>query len=290
MIQLASKIFIDGGLPEETRAASELMLKKFSRPLDGQTTNPSLIAKNLKSRMGNGQPVRLSQELALEEYKRIVKEMSSIIPKGSISIQVFADQETKTDEMLRQGRERTRWIPNASIKFPCSRPGLEAAEIACKEFPINITLAFSQAQAAAVYEVTRGAKYPVFISPFVGRLDDRGENGMQVIANIKKLYAKGDRHVEILTASVRTLDHFLYALQLKSNIITTPFKIFQEWAEGGYKLPDEKYKYDSKNLKPIPYEESIALGKNWKKYDLSHELTDKGIDRFFLDWNEIIHL
>src|SRR3990170_2732786 len=129
MIQLASKIFIDGGLPEETRAASELMLKKFSRPLDGQTTNPSLIAKNLKSRMGNGQPGRLSQELALEEYKRIVKEMSSIIPKGSISIQVFADQETKTDEMLRQGRERTRWIPNASIKFPCSRPGLEAAEI-----------------------------------------------------------------------------------------------------------------------------------------------------------------
>ncbi|OGG27401.1 hypothetical protein A2960_06395 [Candidatus Gottesmanbacteria bacterium RIFCSPLOWO2_01_FULL_39_12b] len=274
-----AKIFIDGGVPEETNQA-----KKLLGFLDGQTTNPSLIAKNLKSRLGNGQPVLLTESMALEEYKRIVTEMNLIIPQGSISIQVFVDQETKAEEMLEQARERNKWIPNASIKFPCISEGLKAAEIACREMPINITLVFSQSQAAAVYESTKNAKFPVFISPFVGRLDDKGENGMQVIENILRMYKEGNRHIEVLTASVRNIDHILYALHLRSNIITIPLKVFSSWADLGFKMPEENYTYPVGALKAIHYNQDIVLGKNWQEYDLQHELTDKGVSSFWSDW------
>ena len=85
------------------------------------------------------------------------------------------------------------WIPNAHVKFPTSAEGLKAAEKAIGlGLRVNMTLCFSQAQAAAVYAATRGArKGQVFVSPFIGRLDDRGENGMDLIANILRMYAKG---------------------------------------------------------------------------------------------------
>jgi transaldolase len=149
-----------------------------------------------------------------------------------------------------------------------------------------MTLCFSQEQAAAVYNATKGAK-DVFVSPFVGRLDDRGEDGMSLIANILKMYRKGDGHVLTLTASVRNLNHLLYALQLKSPIITVPFKIFKEWADKGFSLPDETFVYDPGTLKPIPYRE-IPLDKPWTKYNIHHDLTDIGIERFSNDWNYLV--
>ena len=279
------RIFIDGGEAEETRAASEAMMKHFGRPLDGQTTNPTLIAKNLASR-NKGKAI--SEEEALGEYKRIVREMSKIIPKGSISIQVFANKETKAEEMLRQARERNMWIPNASIKFPCVFEGLKAAGTASLEMPINITLVFSQSQAAVVYENTRNKKYPIFISPFVGRLDDRGERGMDVIKNIIEMYKNGDGHVEVLTASVRNIEHILYAIYLGSDIITIPFNVLKLWADQNFPNPGEKYDYDSligvKKLKPIPFSRETVLGKNWQEYNLGHDLTLSGIERFYGDW------
>src|SRR3989344_30512 len=285
------KIFIDGGEPEETRQANEMMMAHFGRPLDGQTTNPTLIARNLAARKAQ----KISEEDALGEYKRIVQEMSRIIPKGSISIQVFANRETKADEMLEQARERNKWIDNASIKFPCMIEGLKAASIACREMPINITLVFSQSQAAAVYEATRlrqgfggKARYPIFISPFVGRLDDKRENGMEVVKNIKKMYENGDGHVEVLTASVRNIEHILYAIYLQSEIITIPFKVFKLWAEQNFRIPSENYSYESAvrgaNLRQIHYRDDLKLGKNFLEYDLSHTLTDAGIDAFYKDW------
>lgn len=281
--KIPAKIFIDGGVVEETRQAKEML-----GYLDGQTTNPSLIAKNLASRSGG----KLSADEALGEYKRIIREIHTIIPHGSISIQVFADKNTKSSEMLQQARDRISWIPNGSIKLPCTTEGLKAAQTACQEMPINITLCFSQSQAAAVYEATRQAKYPVFISPFVGRLDDRGENGMQAVENILKMYnppdGQGDGHVEVLTASVRSLDHILYALQLQSQIITIPFKILTEWVSSGLKTPDEHYTFHPGNLKPIPYREDISLGKPWQEYDLHHDLTDTGIEKFWSDWMGIV--
>ncbi|OGG17686.1 hypothetical protein A3D78_03855 [Candidatus Gottesmanbacteria bacterium RIFCSPHIGHO2_02_FULL_39_14] len=280
MNRLPSKIFIDGGLPEETNTASGRMLHDLSSPLDGQTTNPTLIARNLAAKEG-----KLTEKDALAEYKRIVQEMSSIIPAGSISIQVFANEKTPASEMLEQAKERNKWIPNASIKFPATGEGLKAAGKACLEMPINITLVFSQSQAAAVYEVTRGAKYPIFISPFVGRLDDIGENGMDVVKNILKMYENGDGHVEVLTASVRNLDHILYALWLKSDIITIPFKVFQLWADENFKYPADDYVYNKPELKPIPYHSDVKLGRDWQTYDLQHMLTEKGLSAFFSDWS-----
>ncbi len=109
-----------------------------------------------------------------------------------------------------------------------------------------MTLCFSQAQAAAVYAATRGAKKgEVFVSPFIGRLDDRGENGMDLIANILKMYGKGDGHVEVLTASVRTLDHLLCAIKLGSDIITAPLAVLKEWKEKGLPMPKDDYPYDA---------------------------------------------
>jgi len=282
--KISSKIFIDGGVVAETAEA-----KEFLGYLDGQTTNPTLIAKNLEARSKNQElSKKISREEALNEYKRIVQEISQIIPQGSISIQVFANKETKAEEMIEQARVRKTWITNGSIKVPCTFEGLSAAEVLCKEMPINITLNFSQSQAAAVYEATKGAKFPVFISPFVGRLDDIGENGMQVVENILKMYSSGDGHVETLTASVRSIEHILYAISLKSPIITIPFKTFKEWASGGFQTPQENYKYFPHDLKPIPYDESIILGKDWKSYDLAHPLTDKGLQRFWDDWMGIV--
>ena len=278
-----SKIFIDGGDPMETDEIKHLL--GF---LDGQTTNPTLIAKNLKSKQStvNSQQ-KITEEQALDEYRKIVQAMNKTIHGGSISIQVFANHDTTSEEMLIQARERRLWISNASIKFPCTKEGLEAVSIACREMPVNVTLVFSQSQAAAVYEATRGAQYPVFLSPFVGRLDDREENGMELIYNILQMYKAGDGHVEVLTASVRSLDHLLYALQLKSNIITSPFKILKEWKERKMVIPKESYVYPVKNLKPIPFDKKVTLGKKWEEYNLQHDLTDKGVAAFWSDWMNI---
>lgn len=282
----SSKIFIDGGVPEETRQANGAFQKHFGYPLDGQTTNPTLIAKNLKARTdANPASSRLTETLALEEYKNIVREIRDILPHGSVSIQVFANMQTPAKEMIAQARDRITWIENASIKIPCTKEGLKAATVVCKELPINITLAFSQSQAAAVYEATKEAKFPVFLSPFVGRLDDRGENGMQAIENILQLYRSGDNHVETLTASVRSVEHIKYALHLKSPIITIPAKVFTQWADARFPQPEPDYSYQPPaNTKSIPYQPDITLGKPWDSYNLQHDLTDKGLAGFWTDW------
>ncbi len=282
--ELKTRIFLDGGDPGETRRVMDLL--GF---LDGQTTNPTLISKNpaARSRLEGG--AKFSSGEILDFYRKVVEEVSSLIPEGSVSVEVYADRETKAETMLAQGREMFSWIPNAHIKFPTAPEGLKAAEMALKEgLRANMTLCFSQEQAAAVYGATRGGrKGDVFVSPFIGRLDDRGENGMDLIANILRMYAKGDGHVEVLTASVRSLDHFLCALQLGSHIITAPFEILVEWAKQGTPLPGEDFRYDRPGLKPIPYRE-IDLGGRWSAYDIGHDLTVKGMERFSADWNSLI--
>jgi transaldolase len=101
------------------------------------------------------------------------------------------------------------------------------------------------------------------------------------------MYKKGDGHVEVLTASVRNMDHFLYALNLGSDIITAPYAILKEWGDRGLPVPDANYRYDAKGLKPILYKE-IDLSKSWQDYDIAHELTLKGMGRFSEDWNSLI--
>jgi len=281
---LKTRIFLDGGDPDETKQTIDLL--GF---LDGQTTNPTLISKNPEARKHLDRGVRFSEKEILAFYLDVVKRISAMIPQGSVSVEVYADLSTQADQMLRQGKEMFGWIPNAHIKFPTSKEGLKAAEQAVKErLRVNMTLCFSQEQAAAVYAATRGAKKgEVFVSPFIGRLDDKGENGMDLIANILKMYGTGDGHVEVLTASVRTLDHLLFALNLGSDIITAPFTILKEWGEKGLPMPKQDYLYDKGTLKAIPYRD-LDLSKKWQEYDISHDLTVKGMERFSADWNALI--
>lgn len=278
---MKTKIFLDGGDPGETREAISLL-----GAIDGQTTNPTLIAKNPKAaqRLADGE--KFTKEEIFNFYKKVVGEISGLIPNGSVSVEVYADASTKAEEMLKQGKEMFSWIPNAHIKFPTTTAGLEAAEKAVKEgIKVNMTLVFTQEQAAAVYAASHGGD--VFVSPFVGRLDDKGENGMDLIKNILKMYASSDHHVAVLTASVRNLNHFLYALAMGSDIITAPFKVVKEWADNGMKIPGKDFKYNAGNLANIPYEE-LDLNQDWHKFDIKHELTDKGIERFSSDWNNLI--
>lgn len=285
-MELPSKIFIDGGDPQETRQADAMLKKAGYHGLDGQTTNPTLIAKNFAAKNGGK---KVSMEDAIAEYKRIVTEMGNIITKGGISIQVIGDPAAlSTQDMLSQARDRITWIPNGVIKFPCTKEGLAAVEVFCQEGPVNITLNFSQEQAAAVYAATTTHNYDVFVSPFVGRLDDKGENGMDVIVNELEMFnALGDSHVQVLTASVRNIKHLLYALFLKSPVITTPFKVFKEWADDGFTLPKDDFLYDVPGLADIPYKE-LTLDKHWTEYDLSHPLTEAGVSRFWEDWKSIV--
>jgi transaldolase len=281
---LKTKIFLDGGDPVETRETIELL--GF---LDGQTTNPTLISRNpeAKSRMERGD--KFSEEELLHFYKDVIKDVSGKLPEGSISIEVYADASTKSEQMLEQGREMFSWIPNAHIKYPTTTEGLKAAELGIREgMRVNMTLCFRQEQAAAVFAATRGAKKgDVFVSPFVGRLDDRDENGMRLIANIMRMFQGSDGHVEALTASVRTYDHMLYALQLGSDIITAPFKVLKEWGEKGLPVPGSDYTYNAGELNEIPYVD-LDLNKSWQDFDISHELTDKGMASFSTDWNNLI--
>lgn len=281
---LTCSIFLDSGDPQETKEA--LTLLGF---LDGQTTNPTLLSKNpeVKKRLERGE--KFTKEEIYGLYKQVVGEISGLLPQGSVSIEVYADKTTSADAMLAQGREMFGWIPNAHIKFPTTKEGLTAAGLAVKEgMRVNMTLVFSQDQAAAVYAATKGAKKgDVFVSPFVGRLDDRGENGMDVIKNIIEMYRGGDGHVSVLTASVRSVHQLLYAIKLGSDIITVPFTVAKQWSEQGLALPGDDFHYDAGNRKTIPYKK-IDRNRDWKEYDLTHELTDIGMEKFAGDWDTLI--
>ena len=184
--RLKTKILVDGGDPEETRR-----MKSLIGFVDGQTTNPSLIAKNpeIQHRIASGH--KLSLEEQREEYKKIVQQISPLVGDAGVSIEVFADLDTTGEQMLAQGEDMFSWIPNAYIKYPCTHEGLRAAQMSVEEgIRVNITLCFSQEQAAGVYAATQASKAPAYVSPFIGRLDDRGENGMDLIKNIQRMYKR----------------------------------------------------------------------------------------------------
>ncbi len=285
--KIFSKIFIDGGDPVETAEA-----KKLLGYIDGQTTNPTLISKNPEALARIAKGEKFDKKEVYDFYKKVVSEISPIVD-WSVSIETYSDKNTTAAEMFAQGKEMYSWIPNAWIKFPTTTEGLKAASRAVKAgMRVNMTLCFSQEQAAAVYVATRlrqgyGGQSPVFVSPFVGRLDDCGEDGMSLIANILKMYEQGDGHALTLSASIRSLAHLLYSLKLKTPIITLPFKIFKEWADTGFQVPEENFTYAPSDLTPIPYKE-LDLSKKWTSFDIKHELTDIGIEKFSADWNSLV--
>ena len=278
MIRPKTKILVDGGDPQETRHIKELL--GF---VDGQTTNPTLIAKNphIKELVASGQ--KLSKKQELEEYKKIVETVSPLVGEAGVSIEVFADEKTTAQEMFEQGKEMFTWIPNGYIKYPTTTEGLRAAQMSVRQsMRGNMTLCFSQQQAAAVYAATKGTKQPVYVSPFVGRLDDTGQNGMDVVRNIKRMFAQGDGHVLVLAASLRSVEHLLYCFALECELVTVPAKILEQWAQMNFPMPDKQFQYKSSG-KPIPYEE-LNLEQPWESFDVQHELTRKGIEKFAADY------
>jgi len=282
---LTSKIFLDSGDPADTKK----MIKMLGF-LDGQTTNPSLVAKNpeVADRIKKGEKFTKKEIYAF--YKKIIQEISKQIPQGSVSVEVYADFNTTSAQMLKEAKEMFSWVPNAHIKLPIIKEGLITAhELIKMGTRANMTLCFTQEQAEAVSFATNGAKRgDVFVSPFIGRLDDIGQNGISLIGNILKSYKRSkDNHVEVLAASVRTLPHLLSSLSLECDIITVPFSVLSEWAEEGCPIPDSSYIYKT-DLESIPFNKLSRSSEDWTKMYLENELTRKGVEKFCADWRALI--
>src|SRR6266568_7547734 len=232
-VRPTTKILLDGGDPEETAH-----IRNRLGFLDGQTTNPTFVAKNPEVQQMIASGRKLTSEEQKQEYKTIVQRISPLVDTAGVSIEVFADFDTSAEQMLAQGEEMFTWIPNAYIKYPCIREGLRAAKMSIERgMRVNMTLCFSQEQAAAVYAATKGSREPVSVSPFVGRLDDLGDDGMQVVRNIKKMFEPGDGHVQVLAASLRGIDHLLYSFALGVELATAPAKVMEQWAASKFRLP-----------------------------------------------------
>jgi transaldolase len=288
MTRPKTKILVDGGDPQET-----LRVKELLGFVDGQTTNPSLVANNphIKQLLASGR--KLSEQDEMDEYRKIVQEISPLVGDGGVSIEVFSDQKTTAQQMVVQGKQMYSWISNAYVKYPCTAEGLRAAQMSVGEgMRVNMTLCFSQEQAAAVYVATKGSKAPVYVSPFVGRLDDRGENGMDLVKNIKQMYEAGDGHVHVLAASIRHLKHLLGSFALRAELVTAPSKVWEEWAASSFPLPGADFVYQGTDkadrpLKPIAYK-SIDLNQAWESFDIRHDLTTKGIQQFVADYKSTL--
>lgn len=277
-----TKILLDGGDPEETRK-----IKSLLGFVDGQTTNPSLIARSprVQSRIAAGRKFTLKEYK--DEYRAIVREISPLVGDAGVSIEVFADLRTTSTEMLAQGREMFSWIPNAYIQYPCTYEGLRAAQNSVEQgIRVNVTLCFSQEQAAGVYAATQTSEAPAYISPFLGRLDDIGVNGMDLIKNIQRMYMDGDGHVSVLAASIRSVDQLLACLALDVDLVTAPARVLGAWAAQGMPTRDPDFVYKGatggKALKPLPYRH-LNLHKPWNAFNLRHDLTRKGIEQFTSD-------
>jgi transaldolase len=283
-----AKILVDGGDPEET-----VRVKHLVGYVDGQTTNPTLISKNPEVRTLVSSGHKLSSREELEEYKKIVQSISPLVGDAGVSIEVYADFDTTAEEMLAQGREMFSWISNAYVKYPCTHEGLRAAQMSVREnMRVNMTLCFSQEQAAAVFAATRGSKAPVYVSPFVGRLDDRGENGIDLVKNIKQMYESGDGHVHVLAASIRSLKHLLGSFALKAELVTAPGKVWEEWAASSFPFPGTDFVYQGidkadRPLKSIAYK-PLDLNRAWESFDIQHDLTTKGIQQFVTDYKSTL--
>ena len=277
---LHTKIFLDSGDPADTVAVKAAL----GWP-DGQTTNPSLVAKHPEfqacaKRSGGCQPEDL-----WNVYRTLVSEISRHVT-DSVSIEVYADNTTSTDAMVAEGRELHTWIPNAHIKLPVNTAGLAAAEILVADgIRVNVTLCFTQSQVAAVYAATRGAALgAVYASPFIGRLDDQGQDGMSFIKNVVAMLDDSDGHVQLLAASVRTVDHLMASIAAEASIVTAPTDVLLEWAAAGRPLPDTSFVYEVGEKTPIQFE-AIDMTADWRTFDITHPLTTAGIERFAADWN-----
>ena len=190
------KIFIDTGDIAEIKEAAAM------GAIDGVTTNPSLLAKA-------GRPLR-----------PVIEEICEIVD-GPISAEVLA---TDADGILKEGRELAKIHPNVHVKVPLIAEGLKAVRVFSDEgIKTNVTLCFSPTQ--ALLAAKAGA---TIVSPFVGRLDDLSEDGMDLIQQIMTIYQNYDFQTEVLVASIRHPIHVVQSALMGAHIATMPFKVVQQ--------------------------------------------------------------
>ena len=190
------KFFIDTANVDEIREAASLGI------LDGVTTNPSLVAKEGR------------------DFHQVLREICSIV-NGPISAEVTA---TDRDGMLEQGLELAKIHPNITIKVPLTKDGLQACKaLREKDIQVNVTLCFSPSQ--ALMAAKAGAS---FISPFVGRLDDISQEGMDLIRQIRIIYDNYDFDTEILAASIRSPMHVVDSAMAGADVATIPYKVVMQ--------------------------------------------------------------
>ena len=215
------KFFIDTANLDEIRSAHELGV------LDGVTTNPSLIAKE-------GITGR-------EAFRKHILQICEIV-QGPVSAEgVCCDLEG----MLREARELAQIDPNVVVKIPMTTVGLRAVKVLSQEgVQTNVTLIFSPLQ--ALLAAKAGASY---ISPFVGRLDDVAQDGMELVRQILDIFSNYLFETEVIVASIRNPVHVLTAARLGADIATIPFKVIEQLAR--------------------------------------HPLTDAGIEKFLQDWKKV---
>ena len=298
-----TKFLLDSGDPEEYKEISELA-KQQGQVLWGSTTNPSLIAKKLA-----GKKVSF-QEAFSTLQKEIVNEIVQIVP-GAVSAEVYAAQNTTADEMIAQGKEIAAWGPRVVVKLPTTLEGFKArTELRKLGICINNTLVFSQEQSFAItlhekiMQQTFGkpnSEWPCFISPFVGRLDDIGQNGLSMVEHatklIRELFEKDTTWM--LEASVRTISHLKKGIDLGVELATVPAKVYKEW----FAMTTDAQKtvqVDTSSLTEIPAwrpsENLLAINTIHEFIDaitngtlnINHDLTSKGVDKFVADWSTII--
>jgi transaldolase len=210
------KIFIDSGDTRDIEEAQDMGL------IDGVTTNPTLASKS-------GKP-----------FKQLIMEITEIVD-GPISAEVVS---VTANEMIKEGEEIASWHKNIVVKVPLIPEGLKAVKhFTSKGIKTNVTLCFTGAQ--ALLAAKAGATY---ISPFVGRLDDIGHEGMDVIRDIRLIYDNYGYETQILTASARSPMHFVNAAKIGSDVITAPFSVLKQL--------------------------------------LHHPLTDSGLKQFLADWEK----
>jgi transaldolase len=211
------KIFLDTANLESIKMYNDMGL------LDGITTNPSLLAKE------GGDPHKTMEEIV------------SII-KGDVSLEVVA---TDFEGMIEEGRRLRKYGEHVVVKCPMTGDGLKACKALTAEgIPVNVTLVFSPNQ--ALLAAKAGAKY---VSPFIGRLDDIGKDGMLLIKEIKQIFSNYNFGTQILVASIRHPMHIVDAAKIGADVVTLP--------------PD-------------------VLGKM-----LKHQLTDIGLKNFLADWEKL---
>lgn len=208
------KFFVDTADTQAIRELNDLGM------VDGVTTNPSLILKSGR------------------DIEEVTREICDIV-SGPVSAEVVAE---KAEDMIREGRHLAKIADNIAVKVPLTWDGLQTCKVLSEEgFMVNVTLCFTPAQ--ALLAAKAGA---TFISPFIGRLDDVGLDGMELIADIRQIYDNYGYETEILAASIRSVNHIIDCARIGADVITAPANVI--------------------------------------KAMVSHPLTDKGLDQFNADW------